>query len=84
MLAEDAAEELTEVLISTEYGAAGEVRRIGLELYRDEEGMALRVAADAIASAAEDEGGLRRLRVGLALRLGGIGGAGTLEVVTRR
>lgn len=83
MVVDGAIEELAEVLISTEYGAHADVRRIGLELYLDDDGMPLRVAADATASATDVDAGLQRIRVELELRLGGIRGTGSLEVLSR-
>ncbi|MGH2955243.1 MAG: hypothetical protein ACRDK9_14755 [Solirubrobacterales bacterium] len=82
IVVDDAAEELAEVLVSTEYAGDAEVRRIGLELYRDD-GMPLRVAADATEALVEVEGGVRRQRVELDLRLAGSPGAGVLDVLTR-
>ncbi|MGH2951027.1 MAG: hypothetical protein ACRDKX_03165, partial [Solirubrobacterales bacterium] len=71
------------VLISTEYrGDDAEIERIGLELYRDD-GMPLRVAADATAATTAVDGGVRRLRVELELRLAGVPGKGLFEILTR-
>ena len=78
------AEELTEVLLSTEYGPDSDVRRVGLELYPEEDAMPLRVAGDAASAAAEAEGEVRRLRVTLRLRAAGTRGAGVFDVLSRR
>lgn len=43
-------EEIEEALVSTEYGADGRIRRVGLELYRPDEDYPLRAAGDATAS----------------------------------
>ena len=43
-------DQLEEVLLSTEYGPDAAVRRIGLELYRDEAVLPLRIAGDVRAS----------------------------------
>jgi hypothetical protein len=83
IIVDSVAETLAEVLISTEYADGAEIRRIGLELYPDEDGMPLRVAGDATATESEVDGGVSRLRVGLKLRLAGTPGAGLLEVLTR-
>ena len=59
---------LHEVLISTERGPDGAVRRLGLELYEEEDAIPLRVAAD----------GEREMSV----RIGGRAGTGRYEVLT--
>lgn len=76
--------QLDEALLSTEQGADGIPRRVGLELHPPEGQMAVRVAGDAVASQAFDEGGLRRLAVGLSLRSPAGDGAGILELLTTR
>jgi YD repeat-containing protein len=83
IVADGGAEELAEVLLSTEYVGEAEVHRVGLELYRTEDGMPLRAAADATGTESEVVGGVRRDRIALDLRLAGSPGAGLLEVLRR-
>jgi len=83
LIADGETESLAEALISTEYGPDRRVRRVGLELYRHEDGLALRVAADATATEERDEGGVRRERVALRVRAGEPG-AGILEILSPR
>ena len=45
--------QLDEALLSTEYGPDGAVRRIGLELYREQDGLPIRIAGDVIATSSE-------------------------------
>jgi hypothetical protein len=78
-----APERLTEALLSTEYGADGLPSRIGLELYRDGGGMPARIAGDVTATAASEQGGVRRLSAALALRSAGDAGAGVLDLLSR-
>ena len=75
-------DQLDEVLLSTEYGADGAVRRIGLELYRDEAVLPLRIAGDVIARNREVSGGVRRDSAAFELRGGGDEGIGILDVLT--
>jgi hypothetical protein len=79
----DALDPLAETLFSTEYGPDRLPRRIGLELYREEGGLPIRVAGDATATASDDHGGVRRLSAALALRSSGAEGPGVLDVLTR-
>ena len=72
--AEGEAEELEEVLFSTEYAADGSIRRAGLELYRAGEDYASRAAGDAVAGS----GGASTL---LDFRLDGRAGRATLDVI---
>jgi hypothetical protein len=69
-------ESLAEALISTEYGRDGGLRRVGLE-----EGLPLRVAADATATDEHRDGRVLHRRVTLALRAGGPG-IGVLDILT--
>lgn len=62
--------DLREVLISTERGPDGRVRRLGMELYEAADSIPLRVAAD----------GERAM----SFRLGGRAGSGVYEVLRRR
>jgi hypothetical protein len=82
LVSDGEAESLSEALISTEYGPDGAVRRIGLELYREHDGLPLRVAGDATEATSERDGGVERRRVALALRAAGAG-IGVLDVLTR-
>jgi hypothetical protein len=72
---------LAEALMSTEYDPDGEIRRVGLELYREEDGLPLRVAADVTASHQQVDGGVVHRRIALAARAGGPG-VGLLDVMT--
>jgi hypothetical protein len=74
--------QLDEVLLSTEYGPERTVRRIGLELYRDETGLPIRVAGDAITADEEVQGRIRRAWATFELRSGGDEGIGVLDVLT--
>lgn len=78
-----APDRLAEALLSTEYGADGLPSRIGLELYRDGGGLPARIAGDVIATAASEQGGVRRLSAALALRSSEGAGAGVLDLLTR-
>lgn len=75
-------EQLHEVLISSEYGPDGGLRRIGLELYRDDSGLPLRVAGDAVGHGSDGQGSVRRDSVALELRSGGDEGFGIVDVLT--
>ena len=77
----DGFEQLTETLLSTEYGADGAPTRVGLELYPSSDGLAVRVAGTAGAPVSAPEGGIERLSAPLDLRAGGGGGAGVLDVL---
>jgi hypothetical protein len=74
-------ESLAEVLISSEYAADGSLRRIGLELYREQDGLPLRVAGDVTGASRHRDGGVDHEAVVLELRAGGPG-AGVLDVLT--
>lgn len=78
----EAFDQLAEALFSTEYGPDGLPRRIGVELYRDDGGLPVRIAGDATASTTEVEGRVRRLSTALALRSSGAAGVGVLDVLT--
>jgi hypothetical protein len=81
LLSDGEAEALAEALMSTEYGPDGEIRRVGLELYREEDGLPLRIAADVTASNQQVDGGVLHRWIALAARAGGPG-VGLLEVMT--
>lgn len=76
--------QLEETLLSTEQGADGVPRRVGLELYPPDGQMALRVAGDAVEARAFDEGGVHRTAIGLELRSADGDGAAILDLLTRR
>lgn len=76
--------QIEETLLSTEQGADGVPRRVGLELYLPEGQVALRVAGDAVGSQAFDEGGVSRIAIGLELRSPDGDGAAILDLLTRR
>lgn len=78
----EAFDQLSEALFSTEYGPDGLPRRIGVELYRDDGGLPVRIAGDATATRTEVEGRVRRLSTALALRSSGATGVGVLDVLT--
>jgi hypothetical protein len=71
---------LAATLLSTEYGPGGAVRRVGLELYPEDQGLPLRVAGDVTGIERLGEGGTERTRVALALRAGSEG-AGILDII---
>jgi hypothetical protein len=81
LVAEGETEPLAQALFSTEYGPDGEIRRIGLELYREEDGLPLRVAGDVTSVDEQPDGGVTRKRVTLDARAGSPGVA-VLEVLT--
>lgn len=74
---------LAEALLSTEYGPDGAARRVGLELYREPGGLALRIAGDADGGATAVEGGVRRTSTVLELRGGAAAGVGVLDLLER-
>ena len=76
-------EALAESLLSTERGADELPRRIGLELYRDPDGLPLRIAGEATASTTEERANLRRVSTVLALRASGEGGTAVLDLLGR-
>jgi hypothetical protein len=76
-------EQLEEALLSTEYGPDGKPRRIGLELYASEDGLPLRIAGDVTGVANSAAGGVERVAAALALRGGGISGAGAIDLLER-
>lgn len=81
---DDGFDGLERTLLSTEYGPDGLPRRVGLELYREDAGLPLRVAGEATATAISDEGDVRRLSAALELRCAGLAGVGVLDVLRRR
>jgi hypothetical protein len=84
LLGDGGAERLEEVLLSTELDGDGIVRRIGLELYRTDGSMPLRIAGDATGAETTQDGGLVRASTAFELRAAGATGDGRLEVLTRR
>jgi hypothetical protein len=79
----EALDRLAEALLSTEYGAEGLPRRVGAEVYRSDDGLAVRIAGDATSSSTDVAGGVRRQTTALTLRCAGAGGVGVLDVMTR-
>ncbi len=75
------AEAVEETLLSVEYDASGLPRRVGLELYRGEGSIPLRVAGDATTADRERDGALERISATLGLRLTGSAGAGRLDIL---
>jgi hypothetical protein len=80
LFSEGEAEALSEVLLSAEHGPDGAVRRVGLELYRGEDGLPIRVAGDVTWTSSHLDGGVEHQRYGLSLRAGGAG-VGVLDVL---
>jgi hypothetical protein len=76
-------ERLAETLISTEYGPDGSPRRVGLELYRNDGAMPLRVAGDVTGLATSTEGAVARTSAALELRASGDLGVGALDILRR-
>lgn len=74
-------EALDEVRFSTEYGADGRARRIGLELLTGGSELPLRLAGDAREASSASRDGLSHERIGFELRLGEQGGPALLEVL---
>ncbi len=75
---------IAEPLISIEYGPDGRPRRVGLEIYPSEDGLALRVAGDVAALSASVTGGVERVAAALEIRGGADrGGAGVLDTLAR-
>ena len=63
------------MLLSTEYGPDGPLRRIGLELYREDGGLPIRIAGDVIATSVGDPtAAVRRDSAAFELRCGGDAG----------
>jgi hypothetical protein len=83
LVGDEGVERLDEVLLSTELDRVGAIRRIGLELYRAEGQMPLRIAGDASGSEATPESGVTRTSTAFELRAAGVTGAGRLDVLTR-
>lgn len=75
---------LEQTLLSTEYGPDGLPRRVGLELYREDAGLPLRIAGEATDTEISAEGDVRRLSAALELRCAGLAGVGVLDVLCRR
>jgi hypothetical protein len=74
---------LDEPLLSTEYGPDGGPRRLGLELYPVDDGLALRIAADVTAVTSSATGGVALIAAALTVRDGGGTGAGTFDTLKR-
>jgi hypothetical protein len=70
-----------EALLSTEYGPDGSARRLGLELYEDNAGPPVRIAADRIANAGDGAAGGW---TALALRMDGTPGTGLHQLIEAR
>ena len=75
------AEELDEVLLSTEYGTDRSPRRVGLELYRGDAHVPLRIAGESTGESAHADGGIRHEHVSFALRGPGGDGVGALDIL---
>lgn len=71
---------LHEVLLSTEYGRSGQPQRIGLEMYEEPDGYALRAAGDAVEVSVKESEGWRREVARLEFRLDGEDGAAVYEI----
>jgi hypothetical protein len=81
--AEGNASGFDETLLSVEYAAGGLPRRVGLELYRSEGSIPLRVAGNATATDSAADGALERTSANLDLRLTGCAGRGRLDLLRR-
>jgi hypothetical protein len=79
----DGLEALAESLLSTEHGADELPRRIGLELYREPDGLPLRIAGEATASTTEERANVRRVSTVLVLRASGEDGTAVLDLLGR-
>jgi hypothetical protein len=73
--------QLERTLLSTEYGSDDLPRRVGLELYDADDGLALRIAGDVTAVTASVTGGVQRVAAALVVRGPGGDGAGTLDTL---
>jgi hypothetical protein len=82
LVTDDAVEDLTETLLSTEYGPDGLPRRLGLELYRGDDPIPIRVAANVEDVSATREGGLQDVRAKLEVRRDGSTASGAFEILT--
>lgn len=83
LVANGAAEEVVEALISTEYDGDGLPRRLGLELYSGADALPLRIAADVTDTSSERDGGVVSVRATLDVRLEGKRSAGVYEILRR-
>ena len=78
----DVAEQLGEVLLSTERGRDGALLRIGLEVLPDGAALPIRIAGDVTSRSLHRDGGLAHEHAGLTLRTGSEPGAGAFERLT--
>lgn len=78
---EGEASRVDESLLSVEYDGGGLPRRVGLELYRSEGSIPLRVAGDVGATDRVVEGALERTSASLDLRLTGCSGSGRIDLL---
>jgi hypothetical protein len=74
--------ELERALISTEYDPAGDVARIGLELYADAEEPPLRASAERREAAGASGGKAGHRSTPLSFRMDGKRGSGLLDILT--
>jgi hypothetical protein len=79
----DSFTQLAQTLLSAEYGPDGRPRRVGLELYPADDGLALRIAGDVTALTAAVDGGVERVAASLAVRDPEGDGAGAFETLSR-
>ncbi len=70
---DEAAEPLEVVLLSTERGGGGELTRVGIELYRDEFAMPIRIAGEVSSRSEHRDGAIAHERAALELRCNGAG-----------
>ncbi len=73
---------LDQALVSTEYGADGLPRRIGLELSGSADALAMRITGQVAAIASDEAGGVKRTSASLALA-GTAAGSGALDLLQR-
>jgi hypothetical protein len=78
----DGLERLDETLLSTETGPDGTLRRIGLELWRGDGGIAVRVAGDVTDAGEGGPAGIRRRWSRLAVRSAGRTGTGVIDTLS--
>ncbi len=76
-------DQVAEALISTEYDDDGAVRRLGLELHRDDSPIAIRIAALATQSSRSGSAGAGLRSTALELRSPAGPGAGVLDLLER-
>ena len=72
---------IEEALLSTQYSASGQIERVGLELYAEEDDYPVRGAGDARRASVSEEGALRHEQAWLDFRLDGEVGDAILDIL---